>query len=45
MHDEECLVMTEDESHLTSDDDVPSPGREESLCKFDVIYQVFTFMG
>ena len=26
VHDEECLVLTEDES---SDDDVPSPGREE----------------
>ena len=29
VHDEECLVLTEDESHLSSDDDVPSPGREE----------------
>ena len=29
VHDEECLVLTEDESHLTSDDDVASPGREE----------------
>ena len=29
VHDEECLVLTEDESHSSSDDDEPSPGREE----------------
>ena len=29
VHDEECLALTEDESHSSSDDSVPSPGREE----------------
>ena len=29
VHDEECLVLTEDESYSSSDDSVPSPGREE----------------
>ena len=29
VHDEECLSLTEDESQSSSDDSVPSPGREE----------------
>ena len=29
VHDEECLALTEDESQSSSDDSVPSPGREE----------------
>ena len=29
VHDEECLVLTEDESQSSSDDDESSPGREE----------------
>ena len=29
VHDEECLVLTEDESHSSSDDEESSPGREE----------------
>ena len=29
VYDEECLVLTEDESYSSSDDSVPSPGQEE----------------